>query len=384
VKRPSFDIAFNRPAVVGCELDHVRESIAGGFTAAGGEFTRSCEALLQQAIGCHRAMLTTSCTDALEMAALLLNIVPGDEVILPAFTFVSTANAFALRGARLVFADIREDTLNLDEALLPGLITERTRAVVLLHYAGVACEMDAIEAITRAAGIPVVEDNAHGLFAGYRDRPLGAFGALATQSFHETKNLHCGEGGALLINDPSLEARAEILRDKGTDRQRMFRGEVDKYTWVDLGSSFALADMQAAFLLGQLEESRRIQRRRRQIWELYDSRLRDGLTEHGYRPPHVPPHCDQAYHMYAMRAPDLAARDKMISHLRRRGILAPFHYTALNRSAMARKLGVGTACPVTERASDRLLRLPFFYDLTEEQQTRVIDEVLEYLAGAAS
>ncbi|MCP3978114.1 MAG: dTDP-4-amino-4,6-dideoxygalactose transaminase [bacterium] len=374
-------IPFNRPVLVGNELEAMREALDEMHISGDGRFTQRCADLLTSELGVEGVVLTTSCTDALELSALLLNIGPGDEVIVPSFAFVSTANAFVLRGARPVFADVRPDTLNLDEERLEQLITPRTRAIVLVHYAGVACEMDRILEIGERHGVPVVEDNAHGLYGRYRGRYLGTLGPLATQSFHETKNFTCGEGGALLINDAVYVARAEILRDKGTNRQQLFRGEVDKYTWVDLGSSYALSDILAAFLLAQLSKRDRIQSRRAEIWNTYHERLAGLAVKHGIQLPHVPPECEQAYHLYYMVLGDREQRDALIAHLKGLGIYAVFHYTPLHVSRMG--LGFGGRpgqCPVTERISDGLLRLPFYNDLDERDQERVLAEIGSYFA----
>lgn len=369
-------IPFNKPTVVGKELDYVAQAVASGHLSGDGRFTRACERILAEETGSTRAFLTTSCTDALEMSALLLNIREGDEVILPAFTFVSTANAFALRGARLIFADIRADTLNIDERRIEELLTPRTKAIVVVHYAGVACEMDQILAVARDRQIPVIEDNAHGLFGRYRSRPLGSFGELATLSFHETKNVTCGEGGCLLVNGSSLAERSEILREKGTNRSRFFRGQVDKYTWVDLGSSFLPSDLLGAFLLAQLEERPAIQARRRALWTRYKDDLAGWAERNGVGLPFVPAHCEQAYHLFFLLMPSLAARQNLVSHLAQSGIAAVFHYLPLNRSDMARELGSERPCPVTEDISDRLLRLPFFTALTDSDQGEVVEAVM--------
>ena len=369
-------IPFNRPTLHGKELEYVAEAVASGHLSGDGRFTKACERILADEAGANRAFLTTSCTDALEMTALLLDVREGDEVIVPAFTFVSTANAFALRGARPVFADIRADTLNIDERTIEGLVTPRTRAIVVVHYAGVACEMDAILAIARERRIAVIEDNAHGLFGRFRGRSLGSFGELATLSFHETKNVTCGEGGALLINDSSFAERAEILREKGTNRSRFFRGQIDKYSWVDLGSSFLPSELLASFLLAQLEERSAIQARRRELWERYNVDLAGWAARHGVGLPFVPAHCDQPYHMFYLMMPSPAARQRLISHLAQAGIGAVFHYLPLNRSDMARKLGAERACPVVEDISDRLVRLPFFPALTGGEQGEVIDAIM--------
>jgi dTDP-4-amino-4,6-dideoxygalactose transaminase len=372
-------IPFNRSSLVGRELEYIFSTMAIGQIAGDQTFTKKCHALLERLLGVPHALLTTSCTHALEMSALLLEIKSGDEVIVPSFTFVSTANAFVLRGALPVFIDIRPDTLNLDESKLAMMITPRTKAIVPVHYAGVACEMDAILRIAKMANIPVVEDNAHGLFGKYKGKLLGTFGALATQSFHETKNLTCGEGGALLINDAKFSERAEIIREKGTNRSEFFRGQVDKYSWVDVGSSYLMSDVLAAFLYAQLEQWQTIQQKRRAIWEIYDSSLKSWAHEHKVVRPHVPAHCEQAYHMYYLLLPSLGARTALIAHLKSRGILSVFHYLPLHLSDMGRKLG-GKAgdCPVTEDVSDRLLRLRFYNQLTEVEQQKVIYAIHEF------
>jgi dTDP-4-amino-4,6-dideoxygalactose transaminase len=357
-------------------MAYLAEAFANGHLSGDGPFTRRCHALLEASLGVPKALLTTSCTHALEMAAMLLDLEPGDEVIVPSFTFVSTINAFVLRGARPVFADIRPDTLNLDESKLAALVTPRTRAVVVVHYAGVGCEMDAIAALAERHGLAVIEDNAHGLYGQYRGRPLGTFGAMAALSFHETKNFSCGEGGALLLNDPRLVERAEIIREKGTDRSRFFRGQVDKYTWVDLGSSYLPSDALAALLLAQLEARDAIQARRREIWLGYDGALCGWARDAGVRLPLVPAHCAQAFHMFYLLMPSLAARQALIRHLGARGILAVFHYQPLHRSPMGRRTAAReTDCPVTDDVSDRLVRLPFYNSLSEAEQERVIEAV---------
>ncbi len=372
-------IPFNKPALVGPEFDYIKEAIANRHLSGDGVFTRKCSRLLEELLGAPKVLLTTSCTHALEMAALLLDVGPGDEVVVPSFTFVSTVNAFVLRGARPVFIDSRPDTLNLDEALLPDLITERTRAVVAVHYAGIGCEMDAILAVARERGVAVVEDNAHGLFGRYRGRPLGTFGALAAQSFHETKNVSCGEGGALVINDARLVDRAEILREKGTDRSRFFRGEVDKYTWVDVGSSYLPSEILAAFLYAQLEARERIQAQRRFIWHYYREHLDGWARERGARLPVVPAHCEQPFHLFYLLMPSLEARRRLISHLASRSISAVFHYLPLHLSRMGRRFGGKEGqCPVAEDVSDRLLRLPFYNDMTEAELASVVAAVRDF------
>ena len=373
-------IPFNHPAIIGDELDYICQAIENGHISGDGDFTKKCHALLEQTLGVTKVLLTTSCTHALEMAALLLDIQPGDEVIFPSFTFVSTVNAFVLRGAHPVFADIRPDTLNLDENLLEKLITPRTKAIVVVHYAGVGCEMDAILEIAARYHLAVVEDNAHGLFGKYKGRWLGTFGCLATQSFHETKNISCGEGGALLINESQYSQRAEIIREKGTNRSRFFRGQVDKYTWVDIGSSYLPSDILAAYLFAQLEHWQEIQKKRQKIWEYYDTHLKNWAERNGVRRPVVPSHCEQAYHMYYLLMPSLEQRQALIAHLKARGILSVFHYLPLHLSDMGRKFGGQLDdCPVTEDMSDRLLRLPFYNDLSEIEQAEIMESVTRFL-----
>lgn len=371
---------FNKPHLTGREHAYMAEAVSNGHISGDGRFTKQCHSFLEQTLGVPKALLTTSCTHALEMAAILLNIKPGDEVIVPAFTFVSTVNAFVLRGAKPVFCDIRPDTLNLDETLLPELITDKTRAIVPVHYAGVGCEMDVIIRIASDRGIAVVEDNAHGLFGSYRGKLLGTFGCLATQSFHETKNLHCGEGGALLINNPAYVERAEIIREKGTNRSRFFRGQVDKYTWVDIGSSYLPSDLLAAFLLAQLESREDIQKKRALTWSRYLQGLSGWAAASSVRLPIVPQQCEQAYHMFYILLPSLAARQRLIAYLKEHGILSVFHYLPLHLSEMGLRMGGQEgACPVTEDASERLLRLPFYNDLGADDQNRVIDAVCSFV-----
>ena len=372
----SYRIPFNRPGLAGNELRYIEASVDSGRISGDGVFTEKCRGLLEELLGARRVLLTTSCTTALELAALLLDLAPGDEVIMPSFTFVSTANAVVLRGARPVFVDIRSDTLNLDERLLEPLVTPRTRAILPVHYAGVGCEMDAILAVAGRHGLEVVEDNAHGLFGTYRGRPLGSFGGLAAQSFHETKNISCGEGGALVINDERYAERAEILREKGTDRSRMFRGLVDKYTWVDVGSSALPSDILAAFLYAQLEARGRIQAKRRRIWERYARELPGWADARGIGLPFVPAHCEQPNHLFYLVTRSLDQRSRLIAHLKQREILAVFHYLPLHLSEMGQRLGGKPGdCPITEDLSDRVLRLPFYNDLSEEDQTYVIDSL---------
>lgn len=375
----TYSIPFNRPCLAGNEYKYMAEAIANGHASGDGPFTRRCHELLERELGVPKVLLTTSCTHALEMAAILLNCGSGDEVILPSFTFVSTANAFVLRGAKIVFSDIRTDTLNLDETGLEALITPRTKAIVPVHYAGVPCEMEAICSIAKRRNIAIVEDNAHALFSRCKGKLTGTFGCLATQSFHETKNVTCGEGGALVVNDRDLIERALVVREKGTNRSQFFRGQVDKYTWVDLGSSYLPSDLLAAFLLAQLEGRHEIQRKRQRIWDTYKEGLQDWAAERNVCLPVVPPECEQAFHMFYLVVPSLEYRQGLIAHLKQQGILSVFHYLPLNQSKMGRKWAAReTPCPVTEDLSARLLRLPFYNDLNESEQARVIQAVTSF------
>jgi len=372
-------IPFNRASLTGREFDYMQQAIDMMHISGDGPFTKKCSALLEQALGVPKVLLTTSCTHALEMAALLLNIQPGDEVIVPSFTFVTTVNAFVLRGAKPVFIDIRPDTLNLDETKFERLVTPRTRAIVVMHYAGVGCEMDAVQDIAERHGVAVVEDNAHGLFGKYQGRYLGTFGCLASQSFHETKNFTCGEGGALLINDPRYIERAEIIREKGTNRSRFFRGQVDKYTWVDLGSSYLPSDILAAFLYAQLEARDQIQADRRRVWDYYRDNLQDWAGANDIRLPIVPGHCEQPYHLFYLLLPSLQQRQDFIAHLKARDVLSVFHYLPLHLSEMGQRLGGKPAdCPVTEEVSDRLVRLPLYNSLTQDDQRRAVSQIKEF------
>ena len=370
-------IPFNKPYVAAGSENYLCQAVANMHFSGDGPFTKKCHALLEQVLGVPKVLLTTSCTHALEMAALLLDIKPDDEVIVPSFTFVSTINAFVLRGAKPVFIDIRPDTLNLDEKQLERLITKKTKAIVPVHYGGISCEMDTILKIAAGYGVPVVEDNAHGLFGLYKGRYLGTLGSLATQSFHETKNFSCGEGGALLINEPKFAERAEIIREKGTNRNRFFRGMVDKYTWVDVGSSFLPSDILAALLYAQIEQHEQIQCKRKLIWNLYFSRLSGWANENQIDLPHVPEDCTPAYHLFYLLMPSLEARTKFIAILKAQQITSVFHYLPLHLSEMGLKFGGASGdCPVTESYSDRLVRLPFYNDLTFEDQMKVVDACL--------
>ncbi|MBP7775791.1 MAG: dTDP-4-amino-4,6-dideoxygalactose transaminase [Acidobacteria bacterium] len=367
-------IAFNRPALTGGEMKYMQQALQAGHLSGDGAFTARCHALLEAITGAPKVLLTTSCTHALEMAMLLAEVGPGDEVMCPAFTFVSSVNAFVLRGARPVFVDIRPDTLNIDERLVEAAITPRTKALMVVHYAGVGCEMGALTAIAERHGLTVVEDNAHGLFGRYRGRLLGSFGAMSTLSFHETKNLTCGEGGALVLNDGALTERAEIIREKGTNRSRFYRGQIDKYTWVDIGSSYLPSDLLAAYLCAQLEARDLVQARRHAIWAGYDSALASWADANGIGRPQVPAHCDHPAHIYYLLMPSLDARTRLLAELRRALILLTFHYQPLHLSDMGRRFGgqVGQ-CPVTEDVSDRLVRLPVYFNLSAADQARVVE-----------
>jgi dTDP-4-amino-4,6-dideoxygalactose transaminase len=372
-------VDFNRPIIVGREMEYMAEAVANAHISGDGPFTKKVHALLEQALGVPKVLLTTSCTHALEMAAILLDIKEGDEIIVPDFTFVSTINAFVLRGARPIFLDIRPDTLNLDETRMEAAITPRTRAILPVHYAGVGCEMDTIMEIAGRHNLAVVEDNAHGLFGKYKGQYLGTFGVTAAQSFHETKNFTSGEGGALLINDRELVERAEIIREKGTNRSRFFRGQVDKYTWVDIGSSYLPSDLLAAFLYGQLEQRKRIQSHRKALWETYNLALSDWAQKNGVDLPNIPDHVEQSYHMFYLLLPNLDLRQKFIQYLRDLGIYSVFHYLPLHLSDMGQHFGGKPGdCPVTEVVSDRLVRLPFHNGLSNSEQELTIEAILDF------
>lgn len=374
-----YTIPFNRPFVTGKEIEYITEALESGHLSGDGVFTRKCRNLLEQALNVPAVFLTTSCTHALEMAAILLNIKPGDEVIVPSFTFVSTINAFVLRGAKPIFIDIRSDTLNMDEKKLEEIITPRTKAIVLVHYAGVGCEMDTILDIAERYDIPLVEDNAHGLFGRYKGKYLGTFGCMATQSFHETKNFICGEGGALIISDNRYIDRAEIIREKGTNRSRFFRGQVDKYSWIDIGSSYLPSDILAAFLYAQLDAREQIQQKRKEIWDYYYTNLCGWAKRLDIKLPFVPEHCEQPFHMFYMLLPSLKKRQALIAHLKQQGIMAVFHYLPLHLSYVGRQFGGEPGdCPVAESISDRLIRLPFYNDMSQEDQERVIENICSF------
>ncbi len=371
-----FKIPFNRADIGKHDIELLSESISAGHISGNGPFTKRAEEQITKTLGNDRTLLTTSCTHALEMSALLLRLKPGDEVIVPAFTFVSTASAFMLYGAKPVFVDVRQDTLNIDLDQAEAAITPRTRAICVVHYGGVACEMDRLTKLAKDHNLILIEDNAHGLFAKYRGEYLGTFGALATQSFHETKNITCGEGGALVINDASLAERAEILREKGTDRTKFLRGQVDKYTWVDVGSSWVISDLLAAILFGQLCRADEIYKQRMNIWNRYHDELQTWAAKHDVALPTVPEGCEHTGHVYHLRFQRGDHRDKFIEHLKQLGIYAVFHYQPLHLSTVGRTLGGRDGqFPVTESAGDCLVRLPLFNSLTSDEQTYIIDSI---------
>ena len=372
-------IPFNKPHLTGKELHYISEAHAKGHLSGDGPFTKKCHAWLEQRIGCTKALLTHSCTGALEMSALLAEIQPGDEVIMPSYTFVSTANAFVLRGGVPVFVDIRPDTLNLDETKIEAAITPRTKVIVPVHYAGVGCEMDAIMAIAARHKLLVIEDAAQGIMSAYKGRPLGGIGHLGATSFHETKNIISGEGGALFVNDGRFAERAEIIREKGTNRSKFFRGQVDKYTWVDLGSSYLPSELIAAFLYAQMEHVEEITRRRLELYAGYRDAFQ-ALEQRGIaRLPFVPEGCVHNAHMFYLLLKDLETRTRLIAHLKQQGIMSVFHYIPLHSSPAGMKYGrVSGDLRVTDEISDRLLRLPLYYDMTNAEQEHVSSEVLAH------
>ncbi len=370
-------IPFNRPYTTGKETALMMDAVRRGHLSGDGHYTNRASQLLAAILGVPNVLLTTSCTHALEMTAMLLGLEPGDEVIMPSFTFVSTANAFVLRGARPVFVDIRMDTHNIDEKLIEQKVTSRTKAIVVVHYAGVGCEMDDILAIARRHGLAVIEDNAHGLGARYYGRPLGSFGSLSTLSFHETKNIQCGEGGALVINDKAYVEQAEVIREKGTNRSKFFRGQIDKYTWVGAGSSYLPSDLLAAFLTAQLENFEDIQCQRMDVWNVYAARLIDWARQSDFGLPDPPAHVQHPAHMFWMIAPSLGIRQRFIEHMGVRGIQTVFHYVPLHSAPMGR-LFSSEQLPVTDYVSDRLVRLPLYAGLRPEELERVVEAVLQF------
>jgi len=372
-------IPFNRPFVAGKELFYVAKAVTYGNLGGDGHYTQTCKQLLESRFDISKVLLTTSCTSALEMAAILCDLKPGDEVIMPSYTFVSTAAAFVRVGGRPVFVDIREDTLNIDEKLIEQAITEKTKAICVVHYAGVGCEMDRIVEIARKHNLIIVEDAAQAVNAFYKGRALGSIGDLGCYSFHETKNYICGEGGALCVNNPRFVERAEIIRDKGTNRQQFFRGEVDKYTWVDLGSSYVPSEICSAFLFGQLEEMDRISERRRQIYERYSEMLKPLEDSHSVRLPSIPEACESNYHMLYVILQTRDIRDHVLSNLRESGIHAVFHYVPLHSSPMGKQFNSQGDLPLTDNLSSRLIRLPLFYDLGSSDQRTIIDSMSQCL-----
>jgi dTDP-4-amino-4,6-dideoxygalactose transaminase len=381
----SIKIPFNKPFIAGKELYYVAQAVTYGNLGGDGQFTQQCCRMLEKRFAIGKVLLVPSCTAALEMAAMLFDIKAGDEVILPSFTFVSTANCFVRLGARPVFVDIRADTLNIDASMAEAAITERTRAVFPVHYAGVGCEMDRIMQIAKRHGLKVAEDAAQGVNAFYHDRALGSIGQLGCYSFHETKNYICGEGGALCINDPALVERAEIIRDKGTNRKQFFRGQVDKYSWVDIGSSYVPSELCSAFLCAQLEMLDEISARRKAIYQYYSEHLAPLAAEGILTLPHVPEGCVSNCHLFYILLPDRTTRDGLLTHLNRQGIHAVFHYVPLHTSPMGRTFGYRDGdLPVTEDVSGRLLRLPLFYDITEAEQQSVVAAVRGYLQSLTS
>lgn len=373
MEKSNYHIPFNWPHMTGKELYYIAEAHFNGSLAGDGPFTKRCHAWLEERTGCNKGLLTHSCTAALEMAALLLDIQPGDEVIMPSYTFVSTANAFVLRGGVPVFVDIREDTLNLDERLIEPAITARTRAIVPVHYAGVACEMDTIMTIARLNGLKVIEDAAQGIMSTYKGRALGSIGDLGAYSFHETKNVNSGEGGALLVNSSELSLRAEIIREKGTDRGRFFRGEVDKYTWQDVGSSFLPGDLIAAFLWAQLEEADRITKERLASWQRYHELLEPFEAKGILRRPIIPPECQHNAHMYHVLLEPTLNRQTILNELKQKGVNGVFHYVPLHSSPGGLRYGrTSGILNTTDSASSRLIRLPLWVGLKQEQQEYVV------------
>lgn len=372
-------IVFNRPYLTGKEAEYIEQAVKAGKISGNGLFTGKCHEFFERRYGFPKVFLTTSCTDALEMCALLLNIVPGDEVILPSFTFVSTANAFVLRGARIVFADSQSTSPNIDPDLLEQLITPKTRAIVVVHYAGIACDMDRIMSIARRHGLRVVEDAAQAIDSFYKGRPLGSIGDLAAFSFHESKNIISGEGGMLAINDPALIARAEIIWEKGTNRAAHFRGEVDKYTWLDIGSSFLPSDVIAAILLAQLQHLDEIQDRRKQIWSLYERGLRELFETGRMKGPVIPDYATNNGHMFFVVCSDLEQRTKLMEHLANENIMAVFHYVPLHNSPFYSSKSNVQRLPNCERFSDCILRLPLFFELTDMEISRVVESMDRFI-----
>ena len=375
-------IDFNIPPYVGTELDYVRQAVEGNHKICGdGPFSRQCHEWMEQRFSARKALLTTSGTAALEMAAILCDLKPGDEVILPSYTFSSTATAFQMMGATLVFVDVRPDTMNIDEKKIERAITDKTRVIVAMHYAGVACEMDAIMALAKAHDLLVVEDAAQAVMSTYKGRALGTIGHFGCYSFHETKNYSMGEGGAILINDPAYVERAEIIREKGTNRQRFFRGQVDKYTWVDRGSSYLQSDMNAAYLWAQLEKADQINQDRLSTWDFYRKNLEPLAAAGKIELPFIPEGCQHNAHMFYLKCADLEERSALIKHLKERGVMAVFHYIPLHSSPAGLAFGrFDGEDEFTTREGDRLVRLPMYYGLADQDKQTVVDTVLSFYA----
>ena len=372
-------IDFNRPAFVGSELEYIQDAIHRGMLCGDGIYTKKCSQWMEKEFDVSRVMLTTSCTHALEMAAFLCDIQPGDEVIMPSYTFVSTADAFVLRGAKIVFVDIRTDTMNLDEKLIEQAITPKTKVIVPVHYAGVACEMDTIMDIAHRHGLKVVEDAAQGVDACYKGKALGTIGDFGCYSFHETKNFTMGEGGALLFQKEEYLEKAEILREKGTDRSKFFRGQVDKYRWMDYGSSYLPSELNAAYLYAQLEAKDKIQKKRMEIYEYYHRNLADLAAEGKVEQPYVPQECEHNAHMYYLKVKDMKVRTRLLAYLRENGICSVFHYVPLHSAPAGQKFGRFAGEDVyTTKESERLLRLPMFYNLDMEDVKRIVDVIHKF------
>ncbi len=372
-------ISFNQPPYVGNELEYIRQAIASGRICGDGPFNKKCSQWLEEKTHTAKAFLTTSCTHATEMTALLSHIGPGDEVIMPAYTFVSTADAFVLRGATVVFVDIRPDTMNIDETLIEDAVTERTKMIVPVHYAGVACEMDTIMEVARRHHLLVVEDAAQGMMATYKGRALGSIGDFGCYSFHETKNYSMGEGGALLINHPEDIEAAEIVREKGTNRTKFFRGEVDKYTWVDAGSSYLPSELNAAYLYAQLEQADEINRYRLHLWQVYREAFEELAQRGCLELPYIPPECEHNAHMFYLKVKDLKERTELLEFLKQRGVYAVFHYVPLHTAPAGMRFGrFSGEDRYTTKESERIIRLPMFYGLSETEQEQVIEAVKDY------
>ena len=372
-------IDFNRPAFVGSELEYIQDAIHRGMLCGDGIYTKKCSQWMEKEFDVSRVMLTTSCTHALEMAAFLCDIQPGDEVIMPSYTFVSTADAFVLRGAKIVFVDIRPDTMNLDEKLIEQAITPKTKVIVPVHYAGVACEMDTIMDIAHRHGLKVVEVAAQGVDACYKGKALGTIGDFGCYSFHETKNFTMGEGGALLFQKEEYLEKAEILREKGTDRSKFFRGQVDKYRWMDYGSSYLPSELNAAYLYAQLEAKDKIQKKRMEIYEYYHRNLADLAAEGKVEQPYVPQECEHNAHMYYLKVKDMKVRTRLLAYLRENGICSVFHYVPLHSAPAGQKFGRFAGEDVyTTTESERLLRLPMFYNLDMEDVKRIVDVIHKF------